>query len=70
MAPEIVRKIYYEGFMADIWAAGVVLYAILSGDFPFKGQTDRELYTKISNVTLEYPEVITQKPRELLIKIF
>ncbi len=37
MAPEIVRKVYYEGFQADIWASGVVLYAMLSGDFPFRG---------------------------------
>jgi serine/threonine protein kinase len=37
MSPEIVSKLYYEGFMADIWAIGVVLFVMLSGDFPFKG---------------------------------
>jgi serine/threonine protein kinase len=37
MSPEIVRKVYYEGFMADIWASGVVLYSMITGDFPFKG---------------------------------
>jgi serine/threonine protein kinase len=37
MAPEIVSKIPYVGFPVDIWAAGVVLYAMLSGDFPYKG---------------------------------
>ena len=37
MAPEIVSKIEYAGPPADIWALGVLLYALLCGRFPFKG---------------------------------
>ena len=36
----------YTGFCADIWAMGVLLYALLCGNFPFRGQNDRDLYRK------------------------
>lgn len=37
MAPEIVSKSEYSGPPADIWALGVLLFALLCGKFPFKG---------------------------------
>lgn len=37
MAPEIVSKIEYCGPPADIWASGVLFYALLCGRFPFRG---------------------------------
>ncbi len=47
MAPEIVSKSEYSGPPADIWALGVLLFALLCGKFPFKGQNDKELYENI-----------------------
>lgn len=47
MAPEIIQKKEYLGQAADIWALGILLYAMLQGSFPFKGATDSELYKKI-----------------------
>lgn len=47
MGPEIVSKIEYAGPPADIWALGVLLYALLCGRFPFKGANDKELYSNI-----------------------
>ena len=32
MSPEIVRKQTYSGFSADIWALGVILYIVLTGN--------------------------------------
>jgi MAP/microtubule affinity-regulating kinase len=37
MAPEIVSRQEYRGDKADIWALGIVLFALLQGCFPFKG---------------------------------
>jgi serine/threonine protein kinase len=48
MSPEIVQKRDYLGPPTDIWATGILLYALLCGHFPFKGQSDKELYKKIS----------------------
>ena len=47
MCPDIVRKMAYNGFAADIWAAGVILYIILVGKVPFFGEFEADLYRRI-----------------------
>ena len=47
MAPEIVSKKEYYGPPVDVWSAGIVLYLMLVGHFPFKGTDDKHLYQKI-----------------------
>ena len=37
MAPEICSKKEYLGQGVDIWSSGILLYALISGHFPFKG---------------------------------
>lgn len=44
MSPEIVNKRNYLGPPTDIWATGILIYALLCGAFPFKGTSDKELY--------------------------
>ena len=38
MAPEIVSKVEYDGFKADIWSLGILLYAMICGKYPFKSR--------------------------------
>ena len=47
IAPEILLNHGYEGFGVDIWSAGVVLYAMLGGTVPFKGNNINELHDLI-----------------------
>ena len=49
MDPDLVRKIPYSGFAADVWAAGVILYIIYVGKLPFFGEFEADLYRKIQN---------------------
>ena len=44
MAPEIVQKKEYAGMPTDMWATGVLFYAMLCGRFPFKGIDTKDLY--------------------------
>ena len=70
MAPEIVEKKEYSGPPADIWASGVLLYALLCGNFPYKGTTDEELYAKICACSPTLPDHLSQAAKEFLKVIF
>lgn len=49
MDPDIVRKAPYNGPAADIWAAGVILFIILTGKLPFFGEYEADLFRKIQS---------------------
>ena len=72
MAPEIVKKEQYIAQFSDIWSLGVLLYSMLYGRFPFKGKTQEELFQKINEAKIEFPEDIevNDKIKILLKKIF
>ena len=40
MSPEILMKKPYDAVFADIWAVGVLLYRMVTGEQPFKGKFD------------------------------
>jgi calcium-dependent protein kinase len=48
MAPEIVKKQSYD-HKVDVWSAGVVIYAMLSGRLPFFGNRKEQVYASICN---------------------
>ena len=49
MAPEIVQKLPYSGYSADIWAMGVILYSLLAGKLPFAHKNEKELFIRIKS---------------------
>ena len=46
-APELFADNCYQGELVDIWAMGVMLYYMLSGVMPFRGETIPQLKAKI-----------------------
>ena len=69
MAPEIVSRKEYNAAQADIWALGVLLFALLAGSFPFKGVTDKDLYAKIQRGLFDLPVSIPPLARALIQKM-
>lgn len=69
MAPELVRKHEYDGRHVDMWALGVLLYALLAGAFPFRGQNEHELYGKIQRGQLKFPETMTREARQVITRL-
>lgn len=66
MAPEIVKRTEFDYEMGDVWALGVVLYALISGQFPFKGITNKELYLKIAKGSFTMPTKTNMDSKRLL----
>jgi serine/threonine protein kinase len=57
MAPELLstkRVIGYDGRKVDVWALGVLVYQMLTGEFPFGGKNEVEL--RNSALELDYRE--------------
>ena len=44
IAPEIISDEGYKEGTVDIWSAGVVLFAMLYGNVPFKGHNMKDLH--------------------------
>lgn len=69
MAPEIVAKKEYYGAHVDVWAAGILLYVMLCGTFPFKGLDDKTLYKVIQLGEVKFPAFISTEAKYLIQQI-
>lgn len=39
-----------------MWSLGIITYILLCGNAPFRGKTDKELFEKIRNGDINYPD--------------
>lgn len=69
MAPEIVGRKDYYGQNADVWALGILLYAMLCGKMPFKAYNDRELYRRIEKGSFTLPPQFHENLKTLINKM-
>ncbi len=69
IAPEILREVGYDGTLADVWSSGVVLYAMLYGNFPFRATNVEELEQLILGGNYTLPPEISESARDLIAKI-
>jgi len=72
VAPEILFGDGYD-YKIDTWAAGVLLYVLLSGRLPFSGDSDVELFNAIMecNLIWKKPQFDTVSPeaKDLISKL-
>lgn len=71
MAPELTLRKDYSGEKVDMWAAGVVMYALLTGQLPFMSSAESSLFRKIQSGIYPIPKnksghIVSIQARDLL----
>lgn len=66
MPPEIILKVNYKGDRADLWSLGILLYKMLIGEFPFKGESEKDLYKTIQKGKFKVPNFISEEAKQVL----
>lgn len=60
MPPELIQKKEYVPMFVDLWSLGVILFKLLTNNYPFGACNDKELEHRIQNSKFKY--VATLKP--------
>ncbi|KAK9794300.1 hypothetical protein WJX73_001063 [Symbiochloris irregularis] len=55
VAPEVLARQGYDGFMADLWSLGVCLYVMVAGKLPFEEANMPTLFRKITKADYTCP---------------
>ena len=61
MAPELCREEQYDN-KVDVWATGVITFALLTGTAPFSGRTKQEIYNFVCNREPDYKRLSKASP--------
>lgn len=67
--PEMLDGEKYHGMFSDIWSAGIVLFAMISGYLPFDDTDENLLHKHIIKGNIEYPDFISENVKDLLKRI-
>ena len=57
------------GEECDVWSAGVLMYALIYGNMPFRGVTVREIKEKVKKGDYLKKDTVTDEARDLISKI-
>ena len=71
-APEMLKGENYNGLYIDIWSCGIILYYMLTGNFPFYDNDNNNisiLYKKIIEGRFNIPNYLSLNAKDLIKKI-
>ncbi|MDP2436617.1 MAG: protein kinase, partial [archaeon] len=69
VAPELYLRIPYRGTEVDVWAMGVVLYAMITGKFPFNGDDPSEIAIAVCRDNYWLPSDVSPALTDLLARM-
>jgi serine/threonine protein kinase len=65
-APEIIEQRRYEGTRADMWSLGVMLYGMVVGTLPWRGNNQHLIFEQITNADYEVPPTVSVLCKNLI----
>ena len=68
-SPEMVSGKKYDGIKIDIWASGIILFAMINGYLPFEDDDNEVLFDKILECKIVFPEYMSEESIDLIKKI-
>ena len=68
-SPEMLSGKNYDGFKIDIWATGIILFAMLCGYLPFDDKNNTILFKKILECKINFPKGLSYEAKDLLRRI-
>jgi calcium-dependent protein kinase len=69
ISPDVLNKSYNE--KCDIWSIGVILFALLSGKFPFEGNNEEAVFEKIKRGHFEFKSKwnLSEEAKDLIYRL-
>lgn len=67
--PEVIMGHRYNGFQSDIWSLGVVLFAMVTGTLPWKGERSPALFEQIRKGEFTIPQDLEPSLRALIMSM-
>jgi calcium-dependent protein kinase len=67
IAPEVLSGVY--GKECDIWSIGVCLYQMITGDMPFDGNSQQDVFGKIKSGKFSIPSRVSEDAKDLIKKM-
>jgi serine/threonine protein kinase len=65
LSPELIRG-EEVSYAADMWALGIMIYQMLTGDVPFKNESEYDLYEAIKFEAVKFPEGLDPSSKSII----
>jgi len=69
VAPEVLKEKGYNGFTADLWSCGVILFVMLAGYLPFDDPNMNALFNKIERGEYRMAKYFSPEVKDLISKM-
>jgi len=66
VAPEVIKEKGYNGFKADVWSCGIILFVMLAGYLPFDDPNMNALFNKIERGEYRMAKYFSDDVKDLI----